>query len=222
MKPKWDNMSPYPQSAAEPTWSPRSPGGTYGVPALSRRIGHPLSRCGTGELVRRPDATHRRGGRDGDHSTDAVDAGGGSGTTKTDHVTGQHISIIRGPMDRRRGVAARRLGDRHEPRVADHSRKKRRDPESAWNPDGLRRHLRSRRGNRSGDRGFVLGIDGPDGAYWMPLFVTLGEGYELDDALVDTIRTEIRNRLSPRHVPDVVVAAPGYLTPAPGRSWKFQ
>ena len=57
--------------------------------------------------------------------------------------------------------------------------------------------------------GFVLGIDGPDGAYWMPLFVTLGEGYELDDALVDTIRTEIRNRLSPRHVPDVVVAAPG-------------
>mgnify|MGYP001194480482 FL=1 len=57
--------------------------------------------------------------------------------------------------------------------------------------------------------GFVLGIDGPDGAYWMPLFVTLGEGYELDDALVDTIRSEIRNRLSPRHVPDVVVAAPG-------------
>ena len=56
---------------------------------------------------------------------------------------------------------------------------------------------------------FVLGIDGPDGAYWMPLFVTLADGRELDDALVDTIRTEIRTRLSPRHVPDDVIAAPG-------------
>ena len=56
---------------------------------------------------------------------------------------------------------------------------------------------------------FVLGIDGPDGAYWMPLFVTLVEGRELDAALVDTIRTEIRSRLSPRHVPDDVTAAPG-------------
>jgi len=56
---------------------------------------------------------------------------------------------------------------------------------------------------------FVLGIDGPDGAYWMPLFVTLPGGRELDAALVDTIRTEIRTRLSPRHVPDDVIAAPG-------------
>ena len=56
---------------------------------------------------------------------------------------------------------------------------------------------------------FVLGIDGPDGAYWMPLFLTLPGGKELDAALVDTIRTEIRTRLSPRHVPDDVIAAPG-------------
>ena len=56
---------------------------------------------------------------------------------------------------------------------------------------------------------FVLGIDGPDGAYWMPLFVTLTDGRELDAALIDTIRTEIRARLSPRHVPDDVIAAPG-------------
>ena len=56
---------------------------------------------------------------------------------------------------------------------------------------------------------FVLGIDGPDGAYWMPLFVTLAGERELDAELIDTIRTRIRSTLSPRHVPDDVIAAPG-------------
>ena len=56
---------------------------------------------------------------------------------------------------------------------------------------------------------FVIGIDGPGGAYWMPLFVTLADGAELDGALIDTIRTRIRTVLSPRHVPDEVIEAPG-------------
>lgn len=56
---------------------------------------------------------------------------------------------------------------------------------------------------------FVLGIDGPDGAYWMPLFVVLADGCDLDSDLIDTVRTAIRTRLSPRHVPDEVIAAPG-------------
>ncbi len=56
---------------------------------------------------------------------------------------------------------------------------------------------------------FVVGVDGPDGSYWMPLFVTLADGAALDDGLVDTIRTRIRTVLSPRHVPDEVIAAPG-------------
>ena len=56
---------------------------------------------------------------------------------------------------------------------------------------------------------FVVGVDGPDGAYWMPLFVTLADGATLDDDLVATIRTRIRTALSPRHVPDEVIAAPG-------------
>jgi acetoacetyl-CoA synthetase len=56
---------------------------------------------------------------------------------------------------------------------------------------------------------FVVGVDGPDGAYWMPLFVVLADGRHLDDALTDTIRTAIRTRLSPRHVPDEVIEAPG-------------
>lgn len=56
---------------------------------------------------------------------------------------------------------------------------------------------------------FVVGVDGPDGAYWMPLFVTLTEGTELDRELIDTIGTRIRTALSPRHVPDEIIAAPG-------------
>jgi acetoacetyl-CoA synthetase len=56
---------------------------------------------------------------------------------------------------------------------------------------------------------FVVGIDGPGGAYWMPMFVTLTDGTELDEVLVESIRTRIRTRLSPRHVPDDVIAAPG-------------
>lgn len=56
---------------------------------------------------------------------------------------------------------------------------------------------------------FVLGVDGPDGGYWMPLFVVPADGRHLDEALIDTIRTTIRTRLSPRHVPDDVIEAPG-------------
>ncbi len=55
----------------------------------------------------------------------------------------------------------------------------------------------------------VIGIDRPDGGYWMPLFVTLEPGAELDDALRARIRDAIRTHTSPRHVPDDVFAAPG-------------
>jgi acetoacetyl-CoA synthetase len=44
--------------------------------------------------------------------------------------------------------------------------------------------------------------EGTDG--WMPLFVVLKEGAELDDALIDRIRRRVREDCSPRHVPDEV------------------
>jgi acetoacetyl-CoA synthetase len=44
----------------------------------------------------------------------------------------------------------------------------------------------------------------PDG--WMPLFVVLREGAELDDDLIAAIRKRIREDCSPRHVPDEVHA----------------
>jgi acetoacetyl-CoA synthetase len=54
----------------------------------------------------------------------------------------------------------------------------------------------------------VLGVELPDGGYYMPLFVVLGEGRSLDDELRDEIRAALRQRLSPRHVPDEILPAP--------------
>ncbi|MBC7373649.1 MAG: acetoacetate--CoA ligase, partial [Frankiales bacterium] len=54
----------------------------------------------------------------------------------------------------------------------------------------------------------VLGIEQPDGGYWLPLFVRLVDGVVLDDALVGRITTAVREQASPRHVPDEVVAVP--------------
>jgi acetoacetyl-CoA synthetase len=55
----------------------------------------------------------------------------------------------------------------------------------------------------------VIGAEQSDGTYWMPLFVVLAEGCELDDAMVARIRDAIRSKASPRHVPDEVIAVPG-------------
>lgn len=55
----------------------------------------------------------------------------------------------------------------------------------------------------------VVGCELADGGYWMPLFVALNDGAELDDELRDRIVAAIRNGASPRHVPDDVIAVPG-------------
>jgi acetoacetyl-CoA synthetase len=55
----------------------------------------------------------------------------------------------------------------------------------------------------------VLGVEGDDGGYWMPLFVTLTDPGHLDDELVSRIKAAIRTQASPRHVPDVVLEVPG-------------
>jgi acetoacetyl-CoA synthetase len=51
----------------------------------------------------------------------------------------------------------------------------------------------------------VVDLPGADGVGYMPLFVVLREGAELDDALVRRIRTRVREDCSPRHVPDEVL-----------------
>jgi acetoacetyl-CoA synthetase len=55
----------------------------------------------------------------------------------------------------------------------------------------------------------VIGVEQPDGGYWMPLFVHLAPGAVLDDALRDRIKGALREQLSPRHVPDEIVEVPG-------------
>ncbi|MEU6444582.1 acetoacetate--CoA ligase [Streptomyces sp. NPDC047046] len=54
----------------------------------------------------------------------------------------------------------------------------------------------------------VIGAELPDGGYWMPLFVVLEPGHELDDVLRKEITTALRTQASPRHVPDTVIAVP--------------
>jgi acetoacetyl-CoA synthetase len=55
----------------------------------------------------------------------------------------------------------------------------------------------------------VIGLEEPDGGYWMPLFVHLAEGAVLDDALRARVKQTILERLSPRHVPDEIIEVPG-------------
>jgi acetoacetyl-CoA synthetase len=54
----------------------------------------------------------------------------------------------------------------------------------------------------------VVGAELPDGGYFMPLFVVLAEGATLEGPLRERILAAIRRDLSPRHVPDRVVAIP--------------
>ena len=55
----------------------------------------------------------------------------------------------------------------------------------------------------------VLGVEQPDGGYWMPLFVQLAPGSELTDELQAQLKAAIRTQASPRHVPDEIIAVPG-------------
>jgi acetoacetyl-CoA synthetase len=54
----------------------------------------------------------------------------------------------------------------------------------------------------------VIGLEQPDGAYYMPLFVVLADGCQLSEELEKRIRATIRDLASARHVPDDVILAP--------------
>lgn len=52
----------------------------------------------------------------------------------------------------------------------------------------------------------VVDTEGLEGAPYMALFVVMRPGYELDKSVLGTIRSRLRADLSPRHVPDEIVA----------------
>ncbi len=54
----------------------------------------------------------------------------------------------------------------------------------------------------------VIGLELPGGGYYMPLYVVLREGVQLDDALKSRIKEALRRNISPHHVPDEVLAIP--------------
>lgn len=51
----------------------------------------------------------------------------------------------------------------------------------------------------------VVGVEQPDGGYWMPLFAVVANGQVASEELAERIRLLIRREVSPRHVPDEVV-----------------
>lgn len=54
----------------------------------------------------------------------------------------------------------------------------------------------------------VIGAELDGGEYYMPLFVVPEEGSEVDAALTERIVATIREQVSPRYVPDEIIAAP--------------
>jgi acetoacetyl-CoA synthetase len=54
----------------------------------------------------------------------------------------------------------------------------------------------------------IICIEKSGGEFWMPLFVVLKEGVELNDALTKKINSVIRSENSPRHVPDEIILVP--------------
>jgi acetoacetyl-CoA synthetase len=54
----------------------------------------------------------------------------------------------------------------------------------------------------------VVGLELPNGGYYMPLFVVLEEGVAFDEALKQRINATLRASFSPRHVPDEIVVVP--------------
>lgn len=63
----------------------------------------------------------------------------------------------------------------------------------------------------------VVGVELPDGGYWMPMFVAPVAGGDVDESLRDRIVQAIRAQATARHVPDEIIPVPGILHTKTGK-----
>lgn len=63
----------------------------------------------------------------------------------------------------------------------------------------------------------IVCVEEPDGGYFMPLFVEMAQGHALTEEVRQQIVRRLRTERSPRHVPDLIVEAPGIPTTLTGK-----
>ena len=114
------------------------------------------------------------------------------------------------PTSRRsRRLAPRRLDHHHRTRLVHHHRAHRRDPQPGRGATGHRRVLRRGRGAARGHGQPGHPPRGPGGRPGRAAAVRgRATGDDLDDDLVGALRADLREGLSPRHVPDEILAVP--------------
>ena len=54
----------------------------------------------------------------------------------------------------------------------------------------------------------IINLEHADGSDWMPMFVALNPGFELNDDLKKRVAQSLRSACSPRHVPDELILVP--------------
>ncbi|MBN8684238.1 MAG: acetoacetate--CoA ligase [Chitinophagales bacterium] len=54
----------------------------------------------------------------------------------------------------------------------------------------------------------IINLERADGSDWMPMFVALNPGFELNDDLKKRVAQSLRSACSPRHVPDELILVP--------------
>jgi acetoacetyl-CoA synthetase len=55
----------------------------------------------------------------------------------------------------------------------------------------------------------VVCVEKEGGQFYMPLYVAMNPGIELNDEIKAKIKKQLREQYSPRHVPDEIIAVPG-------------
>jgi acetoacetyl-CoA synthetase len=68
----------------------------------------------------------------------------------------------------------------------------------------------------------VVALERSSGHYYMPLFVQLAPGIELDTVLDKVIRDRLRAVCSPRHVPDEIHAVSAIPYTLSGKRWRYR